>query len=480
MHIRSELRARRHVVKPPVPSPQPDQSGCYPPPRSPMTKHTILFLAANPLGTDRLALDEEARAIQEELERSGHRDQFELVTRWAVRPLDLLRELRKLKPTIVHFSGHGGRGEAGEPRSGAGARRDIVGEPGAVDGDRQHGLFFQGPDGRPQLVSTAALEQTFGAAGSSVRLVVLNACYSELQAKALLAHVGCVVGMGGSIGDDAARSFAIGFYGGLAAGESIAIAYKQGCAAISVMGLYDSNCPKLIVGDSGKSERLVFPNVIASIQRHERMEKPVEYYIYISDSKINMIIPQIVNSDHGNTGAGLAKLEIDSMGLSSHYRMEREYLAARIADLQTVMTHLRVHNTVGSIGNTPEYIEGIAGLSWGLMHAHFRLADVAFFVGHVGDDLLLLIGSAHHVLGESKGLYVGSVSSYYCARELLSLLDDESQYLDHDKMEWHCTHSLHALMGSKYPKQRLRFFAKRYGKFGVVILGSPIFVSMAE
>ena len=57
-----------------------------------MHKHIILFLAANPLGTDRLALDEEARAIQEELERSGYRDRFELVTRWAVRPLDLLRE----------------------------------------------------------------------------------------------------------------------------------------------------------------------------------------------------------------------------------------------------------------------------------------------------------------------------------------------------------------------------------------------------
>ena len=71
-----------------------------------MTKHTILFLAANPVGTDRLALDREARAIQVELERSGHRDRFELVTRWAAEPLDLLRELRKLKPTIVRFGGH--------------------------------------------------------------------------------------------------------------------------------------------------------------------------------------------------------------------------------------------------------------------------------------------------------------------------------------------------------------------------------------
>src|SRR5215470_11626881 len=57
-----------------------------------MSKHTILFLAANPRGSDPLALDREAREIHVELERSGYRDQFEFVTRWAVEPLDLLRE----------------------------------------------------------------------------------------------------------------------------------------------------------------------------------------------------------------------------------------------------------------------------------------------------------------------------------------------------------------------------------------------------
>jgi len=74
-------------------------------------KHSILFLAANPLGTDRLELDREARAIRVELERSGFRDSFGLETRWAAEPLDLLRELRKLKPTVVHFSGHGSSAE---------------------------------------------------------------------------------------------------------------------------------------------------------------------------------------------------------------------------------------------------------------------------------------------------------------------------------------------------------------------------------
>src|SRR5262249_5504407 len=133
--------------------------------------------------------------------------------------------------------------------------RDVDIEPGPSGGDPRTGLFFQGPDGGPQLVSTEALEATFGAAGSSVQLIVLSACYSELNAQALLRHVGCVVGVSEAIAGDAARSFAIGFYGGLGDGESIAAAYAQGCAAIRLQGLADHDLAKLAVRagvDAGK------------------------------------------------------------------------------------------------------------------------------------------------------------------------------------------------------------------------------------
>src|SRR5262249_55903641 len=112
-----------------------------------MTKHTILFLAAAPNRTDPRALGQEARSIQEELERSGCRDCFAFETRWAVGPLDVLRELRRLRPTVVHFSGQGGR----------------------------DGLFFEAADGRAGPVPAAALAETFGAVGASVRLVILSA-----------------------------------------------------------------------------------------------------------------------------------------------------------------------------------------------------------------------------------------------------------------------------------------------------------------
>ena len=67
----------------------------------------ILILTANPKNSDKLRLDEEVREIQEGLQRSRSRDQFEIISKWAVRPDDLRRALLDHEPQIVHFSGHG-------------------------------------------------------------------------------------------------------------------------------------------------------------------------------------------------------------------------------------------------------------------------------------------------------------------------------------------------------------------------------------
>ena len=96
--------------------------------------------------------------IRLELERAGHRDRFALKTYWAVEPLDLLRELRRRRPAVLHASGRAGRGVSG--------------------------LSFHGADGRVRSVATVALEKAFGAAGASVELVVLSACYSDAHAEA--------------------------------------------------------------------------------------------------------------------------------------------------------------------------------------------------------------------------------------------------------------------------------------------------------
>jgi hypothetical protein len=123
------------------------------------------------------------------------------------------------------------------------------------------------------LVSPEAISQTFGAAGASVKLVVLNACFTERIAEMLLAHVDCVVGMRGLIHDDAARSFAIGFYGGLGEHESIAAAYKHGRAAIRLDGLPDADHPQLKVRDGFDAGQLI----LAAVAPLVRMAVPCPY-----------------------------------------------------------------------------------------------------------------------------------------------------------------------------------------------------------
>jgi hypothetical protein len=165
-------------------------------------KQRILFLAANPAGMTALRLDEEARAIQDELRYASHRDQFEFVTRLAARPMDLLRALREVKPSIVHFAGHAGT----------------------------DGIYLMRDDGQPAHVTRDALRETFGAAGRSVQIVVLNGCSTDETAEALCELVPASVGTSAAIGDDAARAFGIGFYGALASSESAAQACPRATA----------------------------------------------------------------------------------------------------------------------------------------------------------------------------------------------------------------------------------------------------------
>lgn len=227
-------------------------------------KHVILFLAANPLDTDRAALVREARALQLELKRSGYRDRFEFVTWWAAEPLDLLRALRERTPTIVHFSGHGARPAGTVART---QGRDVV---TAVPPDESApgGVMFVGANGRGQIVTPAAFTQTLAAAGVQVRLVVLNACFSAAMAQALAAHVECVVGMTGAIHDDAARIFSIGFYGGLGEQASVAAAFAHGKAAINLEGLADVDQPQLVVRDGFDAAGLVLAAAEPSVLVH--------------------------------------------------------------------------------------------------------------------------------------------------------------------------------------------------------------------
>src|SRR5262249_8132044 len=68
-----------------------------------------------------------------------------------------------------------------------------------------------------------------------------------------------------SIRDEAARAFAVGFYGGLGEYESIVAAFKQGKAAINLGGLPDSERPQLLVRAGFDAAQLILAAVTPSV-----------------------------------------------------------------------------------------------------------------------------------------------------------------------------------------------------------------------
>jgi hypothetical protein len=145
---------------------------------------TILILAANPKTSSPLRLDEEVREIDAGLQRAKKREQFDLKQRWAVRVRDVYRALLDFKPQIVHFSGHG---------------------------TEDKGLALEDETGFVQLVDETALARLFELFADRVECVLLNACYSEVQAETIVKHIPYVIGMSKAIGDKAAIEFAVGF-----------------------------------------------------------------------------------------------------------------------------------------------------------------------------------------------------------------------------------------------------------------------------
>jgi hypothetical protein len=188
------------------------------PPQPPIRR--ILILAANPTDTGRLRLDAEVREIQEGLKRSAGRDRFEITSRWAVRTDDLRRALLEHEPHIVHFSGHG---------------------------DGENGLALEDGQGKAKLVSTSALTRLFKQF-PTIECVLLNACYSEVQANALATLGPYVVGMTRAIGDRAAIEFAKGFYDGLGYNRSYPDAFEFGLTAIDLEGIPETATPVLKQG----------------------------------------------------------------------------------------------------------------------------------------------------------------------------------------------------------------------------------------
>ena len=205
-------------------------------------KIRILFLSANPWTTSRILVDEEAREIFERIQEGSYRSRFELYNHAATRPIDLQKLLLFYRPHIVHFSGHG---------------------------NKKQKLILGGTPGRGKTVDTKGLVELLALYNSHLRVVLLNACFTKVQARLISEVIDYAVGTSKGIGDRAGVAFAGAFYRGLAFGKSIRGAFVSAKAELDLTKIPRTQGIELFVRE-GLSELDTFPQFDTEAETRRR------------------------------------------------------------------------------------------------------------------------------------------------------------------------------------------------------------------
>ena len=221
-------------------------------------KIRILVVAANPWTTGRMLFDEEVREIFVRIQEGPYRDRFELYSFMALKPRDLQRLLMMYRPHIVHFTGHGHK-----------TRRIILG----------------GAPGRGKAIDGQGLAQVFALYSHHVRLVVLNACFTDVLARSITKAVDYSVGASKAIGDRAGVAFAAAFYRALGFGNPVREAFASAKAELGLTRTPRAQGIELFVRN-GINECDSFPSVKNSVICPERRRDALE----------RRIVPGLVNS----------------------------------------------------------------------------------------------------------------------------------------------------------------------------------------
>jgi hypothetical protein len=184
------------------------------------SKTKILFLAANAVDTGRLRLDVEFREIEQKLRSCPNANSIELISQWAVRPRDIMEILMRHEPTVVHFSGH------------------------AVNTNE---IIFEDEDGKSKPVEVAELINMLSVFQDSIRMVVLNACFSNAEPASISKDIDYIVGTTAALGDKAAIKFAASFYQALGFGYSVQTCFKLAKSQITIEGVRGADIFNLLI-----------------------------------------------------------------------------------------------------------------------------------------------------------------------------------------------------------------------------------------
>lgn len=221
----------------------------------------------------------------------------------------------------------------------------------------------------------------------------------------------------------------------------------------------------------------------------------LRYYLYISDSKVDMLFPQVPDADQKQTAA---KFGFDVKILSASFEVQQEKFKSGVARLQAVEEYIRTTQHVGTPRARSSWIAGAVDAKL------VNTGDGAiFFVARSGEFFLALGGSEHHLTGAAQSQRVGIPFSLLpsLTGALLRIGDEqikESSSIAEEKLKdllaagagggfstW-VTVIKGLWDGATVPSQRIDFLAKRLATEEIphsddgTTLATPLYVALVE
>jgi len=212
------------------------------------------------------------------------------------------------------------------------------------------------------------------------------------------------------------------------------------------------------------------------------------YYLYISDSKIDMLLPQIDPAFVAKRGAEIGV----SLSVLSLKRTAERAGNDRTARLERVVRFLHDHGDLGSVDEPGQFFWGMLPVQWGRFP---EAVTLVFAGGRAADTVVGLGGSARHLVGSVPNLDPQDATWSHLPPMLDGLASDLEDELVVEAVETTgapldradktalatVNRAVSRLAG---PAQNVEFVAKRllHGDLDAthVLLGSPVYIALID
>jgi hypothetical protein len=220
----------------------------------------------------------------------------------------------------------------------------------------------------------------------------------------------------------------------------------------------------------------------------------MRYYLYISDTKLDMLYGQI---PQGILSKLEAEVTVDLPVLKTTFRDKESQPTSRYAQLDTVISYLQKEGRLGTIEHPSAYFAGTMPMRWGVIGG-----GVVYFTGSSGSTLVGLGGAAQHVIGSGKAaqeeetLGLGSHTAMILNQLRRVVMQEEAQtvaspdqlLLEQLLTRRDSTYALESVRSFakllKGTEEHVQFVARKLAaeerRGQTIVLGTPIFVALTD